>query len=412
MILLIEDGEPVILVGAEKDGMDFLTEFSETIIKTVLLEKKPILSNNVLQDNRFLPTQSIIALKIIATVVVPIMRNDVIYGVVYLWNSNPQHVFSDNTLNVVKFYAWILSVLIENERLRYSMHTTMKRFKVDQKLKVRHNLISTTPEMINIFEQCEKLANTGSDIVFYGEDGTGKKSLAKAIHEMSTHDTVMYMLKVRNKPENVLFDELSAYLNLQRIGDTQNRIIFVVDGIDYLHEGLYSAMINLIDSYKNARWIFLMTTHPDDETKPLDKRIRTRLGEVIIRLPPLRERPDDIMPLAAKFLEEFSNVYSKEIKGFTQKAEQVLHNHRWNGNIEELKNVIKKAVMETDTDFIEYNALEIVPETANLTPLAKAKSDFMKRYIKAALEVTNGDKIKAAKLLKISYRTIYKYLEE
>lgn len=412
MILLIEDGEPSILVGAEKDGTDFLTEFSETIIKTVLIDKKPILSNNVLHDSRFLPTQSIIALKIIATVVVPIIRNDIIYGVVYLWNSNTQSTFSNETLTIVKFYAWIFSILLENERLKFSVHTTIKTLKTNPKLKVWHDLISMNQEMVHIFEQCEKLANTSSNIVFYGEDGTGKKSLAKAIYEILANNTTMYMIKIKNKPENVVLDELSVYFNMQIPEGSNKKLLFIVDGIDALTEDLYSAMINLIDKYKDARWIFLMTRHPDDEAKPLDKRIRTRLGEIIIRLPSLRERREDIGPLVLKFLEEFCTMYSKEIKGFTQKAEKTLYNYNWDGNIEELKNVIKKAVLETNGDFVENDALEITSSTTFLTPLVKAKSEFMKRYIKAALEVTNGDKVKAAKLLKISYRTIYKYLEE
>ena len=409
MVLLIENGEPIILVGAEKDGMDFLTGFSETIIKTVLLDKRPIISNNVLNDNRFTPTRSIIALKIIATVVVPIIRDDITYGVVYLWNSDPKNMFSDETLAIVKFYAWILSILIENEKLKYGIHTTMKRFRINQQIRVWHNLISMNRVMIQVFEQCDKLINVKSNVVFYGESGTGKKSLVRAIYEASSNNADMYMIKLKDKPAEVILDELSI---LNSMNNTYNKFLFIaIDGLEYMPEELQQTLNAIIDKLNYARWFFLMEKHPD-EVSSLNKRIRSRLGEIIIRLPSLRERQEDIVPLAERFLDQFSTMYSKEIKGFTQKAIQTLQGYKWIGNIEELKNVVKKAVMETDSDFVEYDSLEIVPQDINFTPLAKAKSDFMKRYIKAALESTNGDKLKAARMLKISQRTIYKYIDD
>ena len=91
---------------------------------------------------------------------------------------------------------------------------------------------------------------------------------------------------------------------------------------------------------------------------------------------------------------------------------KILRSHRWNGNVAELRDVIKKAVMNSDSDTLESDSLELESPDAKLTPLGKAKGEFMKRYIKMALEITNGDKIKAASMLRVSHRTIYKYLED
>jgi hypothetical protein len=413
MVLLLEDGEPSILVGAEKDGMEFLSGFSETIIKTVLLDKKPLISNNVLTDERFSPSKSIVALKIMATIVVPILKSNNIYGVVYLWNSDAAHPFSDSTLEITRFYAWIFSVLIENERLKHGIHTTMKRVQINQKLMVWHNLISLNPEMIHIFEQCDKLARTQSNIVFYGEQGTGKKSFVKALHEISNPGGYLYMLKVKNKTTDVLSDELSLLSGIDlREKESGGKVFIVVDGLEYFPEELYSAMIGIFDTFHDARWMFLMERNPDAEESPLDKRLRTRLGEIIVRVPALRERTEDIDPLAARFLDEFCGVYSKDIKGFSEKAERLLQTHRWNGNVAELRDVIRKAVIGEDSDMLESGSLGLESSDAVLSPLGKAKEEFMKRYIKTALEITNGDKIKAADMLRVSHRTIYKYLED
>ncbi|MCL5878537.1 MAG: hypothetical protein M1428_01885, partial [Deltaproteobacteria bacterium] len=190
------------------------------------------------------------------------------------------------------------------------------------------------------------------------------------------------------------------------------KIFIIVDGLEYLPEELYSAMIANIDKFPSARWMFLMEHNPDAGETPLDERLKTRLGGIIIRVPALRQRSEDIEPLAARFLDEFCAVYSKGIRGFSEKTLKTLRGHRWDGNVAELRDVIRKAVMNSDSDTLESDSLGLESPDAKLTPLGKAKEEFMKRYIKMALEITNGDKIKAASMLRVSHRTIYKYLED
>lgn len=413
LVLLIEDGEPSILVGAEKDGMDLLSGFSETIIKTVLLDKEPLLSNNVLSDRRFSPSKSITALKIMATVVVPILSSGATYGFIYLWNSDIEHTFSETTLIPCRFYAWVLATLIENERLKHGIKTTFKRIETTQQSIAWHGLESDDPSIIALFGQCEKLSKIDSAIVFYGERGTGKKSLAKIIHQLSRPDGYMYVLKVKDKSMEVLADELSI---LARADSTEGvpgkKGTMVIDGLEYIPENLYPVLSGIIDTIQHARWIFLMENNPDTIEHKLDSRLRARLGEIILYVPPLRDRGSDIELLTAKFLDEFSALYAKDIKGFTEKAENLLKNHTWKGNIEELKNVIRNAIVEAETDVIDADLLNMPLSDAHLTSLGQAKEEFMKRYIKMALNAAGGDKIKAAAMLRVSQRTIYKYLEE
>ena len=223
----------------------------------------------------------------------------------------------------------------------------------------------------------------------------------------------LVLLKFKNKTADVLSDELALLSGMDSgTREGNGRIFIIVDGLEYLPQELYSAMMALIDKPRFARWMFLMERNPDAGETPLDERLKTRLGEIIIRVPALQERSEDIEPLAASFLDEFCAVYSKGIRGFTEKAVKLLRSHRWNGNVAELRDVIKKAVMNSDSDTLESDSLELESPDAGLTPLGKAKEEFMKRYIKMALEITNGDKIKAASMLRVSHRTIYKYLED
>ncbi len=413
IVLLLEDGEPSLLVGAEKDGMEFLSGFSETIIKTVLLDKKPLLSNNVLTDQRFTPSKSIVALKIMATIAVPILRGDTLYGVLYLWNSGPGYAFSEGTLGSAGFYAWIFSLLIENNRLRQGVPANMKRAVTGRQPAEWHGLVSLNPDMISLFEQCNKLALTTSPIVLYGEEGTGKKSLARALHETASPGAPLHMLRLKHKTADVLSDEFSllATMDFNSTGRRKPATI-VVDGLDHLPRDAYAAITALIDKFSSSRWIFCMEQHPDSETIRFDERLRARLGEIIIRVPPLRERTEDIDPLASRFLDEFTRTYGKNIQGITAKTAGALHMAPWKGNVAQLKDALQKAVIAADSDMLEADFLDREPAETGLTPLGKAKEDFMRRYVRMALEMTGGDKIKAADMLRVSHRTIYKYLEE
>ncbi len=412
MVLLLEDGEPSILVGAEKDSMDLIGGFSETIIRTVLLDKKPLISNNVLSDERFSPSKSITALKIMATMVIPILRHQTVYGFVYLWNSSIIHPFSDAALISGKFYARILSMLIENERLKSGINTTLKRVKTNRHVKTWYGFESAHPAMIAVFDQCEKIARTNSNVVFCGEQGTGRKALAKIIHQISHPDGYLYTLKIKDKSPEILLDELSMLFLSDSAAKAKNGDgTIIIDGLDCIPENLQSVVAGIIDKNPDARWIFLMTGNPDEIEHPFDKRLRARLGEIIVHVPSLRDRGADTSLFAAGFLYEFCAAYSKDIKGFTGKAEKLINSYKWNGNVAELKDVIKKAVIEAESDMIEADLLDIKHPEDQLTPLGKAKEEFMKRYIKMALAATDGNKIKTANMLKVSYRTIYKYLE-
>lgn len=413
IVLLLEGGEPSLLVGAEKDGMEFLSGFSETIIKTVLLDKKPLLSNNVLTDQRFSPSKSIVALKIMATIVVPIVRGGTIDGVVYLWNSDPGYAFSEDTLGITGFYAWIFSLLIENNRMKQGMQTSVKQTGSSRQPTVWHGLVTLNQDMLSLFEQCNKWAQTDSPVVLYGEEGTGKKSIAKALHEIAAPNGPLHMIRMKNKSADVLSDEFTLLSTTDfTAAGYQKPATIIVDGLDYLPEDGYAAMTALIDKFSGSRWIFCMEQNPDSGTIRFDERLRARLGEVLIHVPSLRERTEDIIPLASRFLDEFSRVYGKNIAGFSEQAAEALQASPWKGNVAHLRDVVQKAVIAADADIVERDVIDMEEPGTRLTPLGKAKEDFMRRYVKMALDITGGDKIKAADMLRVSHRTIYKYLED
>jgi DNA-binding NtrC family response regulator len=146
-----------------------------------------------------------------------------------------------------------------------------------------------------------------------------------------------------------------------------------------------------------------------------------RLNEFYIDLPPLRERKEDIPVLAEYFLAEANNALSKNIKGFSRRGGEVMEillSYDWPGNVRELKNLVKRAALLCDSEYILANHLSLniwsqnnlkLIDSLNLTVSFKdATKEFQRDLIKKALERADGNKIKAAKILQINRKALYR----
>jgi transcriptional regulator with PAS, ATPase and Fis domain len=137
-----------------------------------------------------------------------------------------------------------------------------------------------------------------------------------------------------------------------------------------------------------------------------------RLDVVSIPLPPLRERGEDILVIGRWYLQKYAKEMESRVRGFTPAAAVALRRYAWPGNIRELENRVKKAVVLTDQTLIGPEDLGLGPETFEpIVPLAQAKEDFQKRYINEVLERNAGNRTKTAKDLQVDPRTIFRHLE-
>jgi transcriptional regulator with PAS, ATPase and Fis domain len=155
----------------------------------------------------------------------------------------------------------------------------------------------------------------------------------------------------------------------------------------------------------------------------LKKRFREdlfyRLSEFILTIPPLRERKDDIRFFSAKFLVEACAELNKQIRGIADDAFDLLTTYSWPGNIRELKNVIRRAVLLNATDIIDRQTISALMRDAESSgqavpflSLRDSVRETEKIKIREALDTTRGNKTKAAELLEISYRTLFEKLKE
>jgi transcriptional regulator with PAS, ATPase and Fis domain len=137
-----------------------------------------------------------------------------------------------------------------------------------------------------------------------------------------------------------------------------------------------------------------------------------RVNVVTLKLPPLRDRGDDITVLSRFFLTLYAREFNSKARGFTPAATVAMKKYNWPGNIRELENRIKKAVVLSDRPLMAPDDLDLKPDNLPpILPLAAAKEEFQKRYISEVLERNNGNRTKTAKDLGVDPRTIFRHLE-
>jgi DNA-binding NtrC family response regulator len=309
----------------------------------------------------------------------------------------------------------------ENRRLRVQVE---QRFGFD-------NLIGRAKAMQEVFDKIRAVAGTDATILLLGESGTGKELVARAIHHNSArHDRPFVPVNCAAIPHELLESELfghekGAFTGAIRkrrglFAEAEGGTLFL-DEVGDIPPALQGKILRALQD-RTVRPVggseeirldvrVVSATHRDLVTLVGEGRFREdlyyRLAVIPIRLPSLRERPEDILLLAEHFLRRSATAGGKSLEGFDEAATAWLLQHRWPGNVRELENVVERATtlargpQITRTDLgIEF-ALE-----ASGVGLRPTLVELEERYIRRVLEETKGDKAAAARILGISIRTL------
>jgi len=309
--------------------------------------------------------------------------------------------------------------------------------------------MGTSPEIRNLIKQIQKVAKTSFTVVIEGERGTGKELVARFLHELSDRNTKPFVaLDCTTIPETLIESELFGFEKGSFTGATQNRRGFLeeanggtlfLDEIGNLPVAVQNKLLRTLQEKKIRRLgsreeisldIRLITaTNVPLETLVTQNRLRQdlfwRINEFRITIPPLRDRKDDIMYLAKRFLDEACRELGKNIKGFTEDALDHLLNYSWPGNIRELRNSIRRAALLADGEITpsllpsegnnkifmnSHSSSTHTPVQINNVPvgknLAEAVSEFEANIIRETLIRTKGNKSQAARVLDIDFKTL------
>lgn len=377
-------------------------------------------------------------------------------GFLHLYTTDTSGGFESTDLEFTMAAAGVLGAAIENIHTRRQLTRSLRnsRKQIEQlreRLEDAVQIIGESDEIKRVKSLISRVAKTNTTVLIRGESGVGKELVAASIHQASPRrDAPMICLNCAALSPTLLESELFGHekgaftgatelkkgkfesadggtLMLDEIGemsiDLQAKLLRVLEGHPFERLGGHQPIRT------NVRLI--AATNRDLPAEVAAGRFRAdlyyRLNVVEILVPPLRERRDDILPVADHFLNYFSDKTARRVDGFTQRAAQLMLHHDWPGNIRELRNVVERAVVLGGESTIDADDLNIKPQhkaepaavdstalavAAAESPRASRTLDELEReHILAVLHETGGNKSRAAIMLGIERSTLDRKLK-
>jgi len=437
-VIVLRDGERQMAANHNVlDDQSDISHISDSIIDHVIETRSPTIVSDAMRDRKFGKSRSVVDLKLSSVMCVPLMfRNDLL-GVLYLGNDAVTGLFTESDLSLLQVWAAQASVTVHAALLLNQLKTTNKNLREQLRRTSQGDIIGSCQPMKQVFRMIRKISPTDISALILGETGTGKELVAKEIHRLSPRTKQPFVsINCGAIPENLLESELFGHKKgsftgavTDKIGkfESANSGTLFLDEIGEMPMNLQVKLLRVLQERVIER-VGDLTPRPVDirvvaaTNKDLDAEIAEgrfredlfyRLNEITIQLPPLRDRGDDIHQLAKFFLNHYAEQYSTKAKGFTNDAVRAMRNYFWPGNVRQMENRIKKAVIMTDRALINTDDLGIQADVKrDIQPLADAEEDFKIAYIRDALELNNWNKAQTARDLGVDPRTIFRYIEK
>ncbi|APR85465.1 Response regulator of zinc sigma-54-dependent two-component system [Minicystis rosea] len=340
-----------------------------------------------------------------------------------------------------KLLSVVVARALSNSQLRQEVKR-LRRAEVERQGNGR--LIGESPAMKRVFDLVSRVADSDASVLIMGESGTGKELIARAVHEQSPRRDGPFMaVNCAAMPPSLLESELFGHVKgaftdakASRVGlfaQASGGTLFLdeigempVEMQPKLLRALQERVVRPVggnaDVPFDAR--IVTATNRDLEAEVDEKRFREdlyyRINVVRVDAPPLRERGGDVLLLAQHFVQRFASRSSKPVRGINVVAAEKLMSYDWPGNVRELENCMERAVAllrfdEVTVDDLpekirQYRADRLVLGTDDLTEVLSI-DELERRYIQRVLTLVGGNKSRAADLLGLDRRTLYRRIE-
>jgi two-component system response regulator AtoC len=315
----------------------------------------------------------------------------------------------------------------------------VRHLRREQKHQIGYDhIIAVSEEMGRVLQIAQKIGRSdASTVLLQGESGTGKELIARTIHDRSKRETLPFVtVNCAGFQENLLENELCGHEKgaFTDAKEVKKGLLEMADGgtlfldeIGDMSLNLQAKVLRLVE-YRTFRRMgglkdikvdirIITATNKDliklkDEEKFRDD-LFYRINVASIKIPPLRERPADILPLTKYFVEKYNEDFHKNVQKVSQGVEDFFMSYHWPGNVRELKNVVERAMILIDEDTlqVEHLPIEILGQASrmgktiegiHIPPEGISLEKVEEALVKQALKITSGNQTKAAKLLDIS----------
>jgi len=332
----------------------------------------------------------------------------------------------------------ILAMIVDRAYSVHELESENRRLLLNQEDMPLSGIIATSPQMLKVCRMVEKVAPSNITTLLLGASGTGKELFARALHELSPRAKgKMVAINCAAIPSTLLESELFGYEKGAFTGaskQTLGKIEYADGGTLFLDEigdlpmELQAKLLRFLQERVLERIggrqeipvdvRIICATHQDLPTLITKDRFREdlyyRLSEITIQIPTVRERDGDILVLAKTFLERFRKELGSNIKGFDNDTTIAIEAYDWPGNVREMENRIKRAVIMADGPQITVEDMELPTQQGSPMPfnLKQVREDCEKKAILRALNHSNDNITETAKLLGITRPTLYSMMEK
>lgn len=369
-------------IGVDKDEAKSITYGpGEGVTGQVFLNKKPAFVPSVRKEPDFQNRmQYVVEDDDMGYFCCPIFNGTEVVGVFSTFTRHQSGVEPDSLLEFLEIVASFISQAITIQKLvKDETRVVMfENIQLKRELSSRYqfgSLIGRSASMMRMIEKVRIIADSRASVLLTGESGTGKELIASAIHYNSPRrDGPFVKINCAAIPENLLESELFGHRKgafTGAVADKKGKFEVADGGTIFLDEigeldlNLQSKLLRVLQEreiepiggrMRNVDIRVIAATNADLEEKIADKSFRAdlyyRLNVIHLRIPPLRERKEDILSLVHHFIEKYNKENSKNIQGISPDAVQLLENYEWPGNVRQLENVIERAIVLSQRDVL------------------------------------------------------------
>lgn len=417
---------------------------SDDIIREVITSREAQIISDAYNDKRFQNSMSVINLRLSSVMCVPLISRGELLGLIYVGNDDVVALFTAEQLEMLKVFAGQAALLIKNAQVLNELRADAKELGEKLENIKFGSIIGGCPAMIEVYNRVEKVASTDITVLITGETGTGKELIAREIHERSPRKGGPFVtVNCGAIPENLIESELFGHVKGAFTGAVRDQVgkFLAADKgtlfLDEIGELPLAMQVKLLRALQEKQ----VQRVGDTKTTPVDIRIVAatnrelkkevehgnfredlyfRLNVIGIELPPLRERGDDVLLVARYLVERYAKEYGRDWDGkgaLDSSAERALLKFSWPGNIRQLENHIRKAIVLAEGTQITAADLDLeLPQGAgepeSIIPLTEARDRWQREYINKVLALNDGNRTKTARDLGVDPRTIFRHLEK
>ncbi|MEQ8211109.1 MAG: sigma 54-interacting transcriptional regulator [Lacipirellulaceae bacterium] len=439
--------EELEVVASRSDSDHSYHKVSGFLASTVMREGQAVMARNVMDDSQLGNRDSRGEILATSVICAPIRMDKELLGLVHLYTTTTENSTDPDDLEFTLAVADTFGVALQNLNKRQRLAENLNQIRTEnvqlrEQLGVESEIVGSSDVMRRVEQQIGRAAPSRATVLIRGESGVGKELVARAVHFSSPRAEGPFVcLNCAALSETLLESELFGHEKGAFTGATERKIgkfeqahkgTLMLDEIGEMSPSIQAKFLRVLEGHPYERVggseaikvdvRVIAATNRDLEREVSEGSFRRdlyfRLHVLEIIVPGLRKRPEDIPELSEFFLRKFNEETGRKLQGFTPRAMEELLRYRWPGNVREMKNVIERAVVLAQGEYVDHEDLVLSHlKTVGDTEVSMSDerhvgyepaslADIEKKHIARTLKATGWNKSKAASILGIERSTL------